>query len=375
MKEIRMVDLIGQLAHIREDIVSEINKVLDSCWFIHGPQVSQFSENLADYLNVAHCIPCANGTDALQIALMALELKPGDEIITTPFTFVSTAETMQLLGLVPVFVDIDPITFNIDVTKIEKAITSKTKAILPVHLFGTATDMGALQEIAKKHTLKIVEDNAQSIGASFNFTDGTSTSLGAIGEIGTISFFPSKNLGAFGDAGAIVTQNSDLAEQISMICKHGSKKKYYHEIVGVNSRLDAIQAAVLNVKLTHLDSYITARRNAASFYKHALDEVEEITLPSALHNQDHVYHQFTLRVSRRDELKAYLKEHNIPSMIYYPVPLHLQKAFAHLGYRIGDLPESESAANQVLSLPMHTELDTEQLEFISNTVKKFYLNS
>jgi len=372
-RKINMVDLKNQYIHLADEIDKEIQKVIDSCAFINGPAVKEFSKNLSNYLEVKHTIPCANGTDALQVALMALNLQPGDEIITTAFTFVATAEVIALLKLKPVFVDIDPKTFNIDPIKIEAAITPKTKCIIPVHLFGQAADMNSIIEIASKHNLKIIEDNAQSIGAAYKLSDGTVQRLGTIGHIGTTSFYPAKNLGAYGDGGAVFTNDDELATRLECFVNHGQETRYQYAEIGVNSRLDSMQAAVLKVKLNYLDNFIKSRTAAASLYDEYLKDVEEIEIPYRVVNSSHVFHQYTLRcLNSRDELKAYLAKFDIPSMIYYPKPLHLHSAYGKYGYYYGDLPHTELASTQVLSLPMHTELDEEQIKFICNKIIHFY---
>lgn len=354
---IPMVDLKRQYQNIKTEIDAAIASVIDSTQFIGGSAVKKFAANLADYLDVKHAIPCGNGTDAIQIALMALDLKPGDEVITTPFTFVATAEVIALLGLEPVFVDIHPDTFNIDENQIEKAITSKTRCIIPVHLFGQIANMEKICAIAKQHNLYVIEDNAQAIGANFTFSDGRHEKAGTIGDIGTTSFFPSKNLGAYGDGGAIFTNDDVLAEKIRLIANHGSKTKYYHDEVGVNSRLDAIQAAILDVKLKYLDKYSTARQKAALIYNALLAHIPGIQTPHLAKYSNHVYHQYTIIVEKgRNELQEQLKEAGIASTVYYPVSLHLQKAYSGK-YQLGDYPVAEILSKKVLSLPMHTELE------------------
>ncbi len=365
-----MVDLQGQYQKIKAEVNELMNETLDSCYFIGGPRVSSFAQKLAEYLDVAHVIPCGNGTDALQIALMALQLKPGDEVITTPFTFAATAEVIALMHLTPVFVDCNPDTFNIDETKLEAAITEKSRCIIPVHLFGQSAHMEPIMAIAKKHNLYVIEDNAQAIGSTYQFENGQKQKAGTIGHIGTTSFFPSKNLGAYGDGGALFTNDSQLAEQIKMICNHGMKVRYYHDEIGVNSRLDALQAAVLEVKLRYLDEYNSARREAAHRYNHLLEGVSNITVPYEASYSDHVYHQYTLKVEGdRDAIKDQLSEQGISSAIYYPVPLHLQKAYAPYGFKKGDFPVTEELARKVLSLPMHTELDLDIQQTIINALK------
>lgn len=369
-KNLPMVDLQGQYQKIKDEIKEAMQQTLESCYFIGGPQVSSFARKLEEYLDVKHVIPCGNGTDALQIALMALDLQPGDEVITTPFTFAATAEVIALLKLTPVFVDIHPDTFNIDETKIEAAITDKTRCIIPVHLFGQVANMEPIMAMANKHQLFVVEDNAQAIGANYTFNNGHSQKAGTIAHIGTTSFFPSKNLGAFGDGGALFTNDPQLAEKIKMIANHGMKTRYYHDEIGLNSRLDALQAAVLEVKLRYLDQYNALRKEAADRYKHLFDGVSNVTVPYEAPYCNHVYHQYTLKVNGdRDEIKSKLFEQGISSAIYYPVPLHLQKAYKPYGFKEGDFPVTEELARKVLSLPIHTELNETIQQFIVNVFK------
>jgi dTDP-4-amino-4,6-dideoxygalactose transaminase len=374
MNKIQMVDLKGQYEKIKSDIDAGIQEVIDSTMFIKGSKVTDLAKHLEKYLSVKHVVPVGNGTDALQIALMALELKPGDEVITPAFTFIATAEVIALMGLKPVFVDVDAATFNIDIASLEKAITPRTKAIIPVHLFGQNASMETILKIAVAHNLYVVEDACQSIGAEYVFSDGTTVKSGCMGDIGCTSFFPSKNLGCFGDGGALFTNNDELAEKIQSIANHGMKVRYYHDRVGVNSRLDSIQAAILDVKLRHLDGYTAARRNAAAFYDRALANHKDIILPVRAADTTHVFHQYTLRINgtKRDELKKYLESKEIPSMIYYPVPLHLQKAYQYLNYKEGDFSVSEYLSGNVLSLPMHTELTNQQLHYITTTILEFW---
>lgn len=367
--EIKMVDLNGQYLRIKPEIDHAIQSVVDSTAFIQGKEVKEFAASLSGYLGGAHVVPCANGTDALQIAMMALDLKPGDEVILPVHTYVATAEVIALLGLNPVFVDVHPDTFNIDVSQVEKEITSRTKAIVPVHLYGQCADMEPLLELASRRKLKVIEDAAQSLGASYSFSDGRKMQSGTMGDIGTISFFPTKNLGCFGDGGAVVTRDTGLAEQIRMIANHGQKQKYHHEIIGVNSRLDTLQAAVLNVKCKYLVEYLRKRNEAAGYYDSHLDGV---VIPSRIKNGTHTFHQYTIRAQRRDELKKYLESRGIPSIIYYPVPLHLQKAYRQADKPEGSFPVTEQLSKEVLSLPMHTELTKEQLDYICKTVISFY---
>jgi UDP-2-acetamido-2-deoxy-ribo-hexuluronate aminotransferase len=373
MKEIKMVDLNGQYEKIKTEIDGAIKRVLDSAAFIKGPEVKTFEGALASYLGAGKVISCANGTDALQIALMALGLKPGDEVITTPFTFVATVEVVKLLGLVPVFADIDPASFNIDIRQVESKITSRTKAIVPVHLFGQCADMEKLGALASKHGLYVIEDAAQSLGCNYIFSNGKSKKSGTIGHIGCTSFFPSKNLGTYGDGGALFTDDPDLALKLQAIVNHGMIQRYHYDYVGVNSRLDTLQAAILNVKLRYLDEYNDARKKAAEFYDNALGELEGISIPKRTGFSDHIFHQYTVRVGngKREALRIFLEKSSVPSMIYYPLTLHLQKAYSDLGYKKGDFPESEKASEEVLSLPMHTELDADQLHFITERIIEF----
>ncbi|MEM7367338.1 MAG: DegT/DnrJ/EryC1/StrS family aminotransferase [Bacteroidota bacterium] len=365
---IRMVDTISQYQKIANQIDSAVQEVVRSGAYINGPAVKQFKKNLATYLDVPHVIPCANGTDALQIALMALGLEPGDEVITPTFTYVATVEVIALLRLKPVFVEVDPLTFNMDVSKIEAAISPQTKAILPVHLYGQAADMEAIMEVANRHNLPVVEDTAQAIGADYTFSDGRVVKAGTIGAIGTTSFYPSKNLGAYGDGGAIFSRDEELAEKLWIICNHGAKIKYYHDSIGVNSRLDSLQAAILDIKLQHLNTYTEARRTAARTYDSLLADVDGLVLPQWNDNGSHVFHQYTVKVKegrkKRDQIKELMSQKGIPTMIYYPVPIHLQGAYTQYGYKEGDFPISEQLTEEVLSLPMHSELDRAQQEYI-----------
>jgi dTDP-4-amino-4,6-dideoxygalactose transaminase len=374
MKKIQMVDLRSQYLKIKDEIDAGIQEVIDSCAFVNGPAVKNFQADLEAYLGVKHVIPCANGTDALQVSMMALGLKPGDEVITTSFTFIATAEVIALLGLTPVLVDVEADTFNIDPEAVEKAITPKTKAIVPVHLFGQCANMEALQKIADKHKLFIIEDACQAIGADYIYDDGTKKKAGAMGEIGCTSFFPSKNLGCYGDGGAIFTNDDKLAEEMRSVVNHGMKVRYYHDIIGVNSRLDSIQAAVLGVKLKHLDEYADERNRAADYYNNAFQDYPQLKTPVKWDKTTHVFHQYTLQVPEesRDNLKSWLQEKGVPAMIYYPVPLHLQKAYEDLGYRRGNMPVSEKLSTRVLSLPMHTELNEEQLGYITDQISAFF---
>ena len=367
-----MVDLQTQYQRIREDIDRGIQSVIDSTSFIKGPAVASFQANLEEYTGAKHVIPVGNGTDALQIALMALGLKPGDEVITPTFTFIATAEVVALLGLKPVVVDVDWDTMNISIDALRQAITPKTKAIVPVHLFGQCADMEAIMEIAKEHNLYVIEDACQAIGSVYTFADGTQKQAATIGDIGCTSFFPSKNLGCYGDGGAIFTNDDELAAKMRAIANHGMVVRYYHDTVGVNSRLDSIQAAILDAKLPHLNEYITARQVAAAYYDKAFANHPHILTPVRSERSTHVFHQYTLRLIDvdRDALRNALAEAGIPAMIYYPVPLHMQKAYQDPRYKVGDFPVAERLAACVLSLPMHTELDEEQLAYITEHVLK-----
>lgn len=373
MKKIQMVDLKSQYLRLKDNIDKGIGEVIDSCAFINGPAVHAFQKELEGYLGVKHVIPCANGTDALQVSMMALGLQPGDEVITASFTFIATAEVIALLRLTPVLVDVDPDTFNIDPAAIERAITPKTKAIVPVHLFGQAAPMEAIMDIARRHNLFVVEDNCQAIGADYIFQDGSRKKAGTIGQIGCTSFFPSKNLGCYGDGGAIFTNDDDLAKQMRIVVNHGMVVRYYHDFVGVNSRLDSIQAAILNAKLPHLDEFAARRRQAADYYDRAFGGHPRLKIPTRYPGSDHVFHQYTL-VSDGVDRKALL-DHlgalEIPAMIYYPVPLHMQKAYLDPRYKPGDFPVTEHLCQHVFSLPMHTELDEEQLHYIARSVLDF----
>lgn len=368
-----MVDLQSQYYRIKSEVDNAVTNVMDSAAFINGPEVKKFQEELEGYLGVKHMIPCANGTDALQIALMALGLEEGDEVITADFTFAATVEVIHLLKLKAVLVDVNYDTFTIDPEKIRKAITPKTKAIIPVHLFGQCADMGQILEIAREHNLFVIEDNAQAIGAEFTLPDGSVKKSGTMGHIGTTSFFPSKNLGCYGDGGAIFTNDDDLAYKMRGICNHGMYERYYHDEVGVNSRLDSIQAAVLRKKLPHLNGYNEARQWAADFYDDAFRDCSNILTPTRAGNSSHVFHQYTLRIKngKRDDLKKFLDEKEIPAMIYYPVPLRKQKAYFQES-NDADFVNTDKLTKEVLSLPMHTELDEEQLRYISDAVLEFF---
>jgi UDP-2-acetamido-2-deoxy-ribo-hexuluronate aminotransferase len=381
MNKIQMVDLKGQYASIKEVVNTSIQEVIDNASFINGPKVKEFQANLEAYLGIKHVIPCANGTDALQIAMMGLGLKPGDEVITADFTFAATVEVIALLGLTPVLVDVDPDKFNIDVEAVKKAITPKTKAIVPVHLFGQCANMDAIMELAEAHNLFVIEDNAQAIGATFTSKNGSKAKAGTIGHVASTSFFPSKNLGCYGDGGAIFTNDDDLAHTIRGIVNHGMYKRYHHDVVGVNSRLDSIQAAVLDAKLPKLDTYNKARQSAARKYNAAFKNHPNIITPKAgngcetiCDNCDcHVFHQYTLKIQNadRDALVAHLQEKEIPCGVYYPIPLHKQKAYADDRYNDADFKVTNILIREVISLPMHTELEDDQIDIITSTIINF----
>lgn len=374
MEKIQMVDLKTQYEKIKTEVNAGIQEVIDTTTFIKGGKVNDFQKNLENYLQVKHVIPVGNGTDALQIALMALGLKPGDEVITPTFTFIATAEVVALLGLTPVVVDVEPDTFNISIEAVRKAITPKTKAIVPVHLFGQNADMESLIQLAKENNLFIVEDACQSIGSVYTFSNGQKVQSGCMGDIGCTSFFPSKNLGCFGDGGAIFTNNDELAAKMRAVANHGMIQRYYHDVVGVNSRLDSIQAVVLDVKLKHLNSYTANRQKAAATYDLAFANHPNLTIPFRYAASTHVFHQYTLQLKNTDRkaLQDYLAEKGIPAMIYYPVPLHLQKAYQDDRYQSGDFPVAEKLCDTVISLPMHTELTDEQLTYICQHVLNFF---
>ena len=369
---IEMVDLKSQYKKIKHEIDNAIINCVESAEFINGRVVAEFSENLEKYLSVKHVIPCANGTDALQIAMMALNLEPGDEVIVPCFTYVATAEVIALLGLVPIMVDVDPNSYMLDLEKVKSAITPKTKAIVPVHLFGQCCPMKELMEIAKQFNLFVIEDSAQAIGAKYEFVESkTICSAGTIGHIGCTSFFPSKNIGCYGDGGALYTNDPDLAKRIKMIANHGQSIKYHHQVVGVNSRLDSIQAAILTIKLKHLDQYINSRQEAANFYDKGLSELNWLNTPFRISNSTHVFHQYTLVLTdkiNREKFQLYLKGNGIPTMIYYPIPLHLQEAYKTNDLSIGSFPITESLCKNVISLPIHSELSLEQLQHIVSTI-------
>ena len=373
MKQIQMVDLKGQYQKIKQQIDISIQNVIESSAYINGPEVKNFQKELEDYLNVKHVIPCANGTDALQIAMMGLDLRQGDEVITVDFTFAATVEVIALLKLTPVLVDVEEDSFNMDIDALKKAITPKTKAIVPVHLFGQCANMEAILEVAKEHKLYVIEDNAQAIGADYTFADGTTKKAGTIGNVGTTSFFPSKNLGCYGDGGAIFTNDDDLAYILRGIINHGMYKRYYHDVIGVNSRLDSMQATILRTKLPLLDTYCDARHDAAEYYNSAFADSENITTPITSDFSTHVFHQYTLKLNGvdRDALHQHLLDHKIPCAIYYPVPLHSQKAYTDERYNEEDFKVTNKLIKSVISLPMHTELEEDQLKFITQTVLNF----
>jgi len=368
-----MVDLKTQYDKIKPEVDAAIHEVLDTTSFINGPAVQRFQKNLEQYLGVKHVIPCANGTDALQVSMMALDLKPGDEVITVSFTFVATVEVIALLQLTPILVDVEPGTFNMDIEALKKAITPKTKAIVPVHLFGQCANMDEIMAIAKEHNLFVIEDACQAIGSDYTFKDGTVKKAGTMGHIGTTSFFPSKNLGCYGDGGAIFTEDDALATRLRFIVNHGMHIRYYHEEIGVNSRLDSIQAAILDVKLKHLDEYAAARQKAAAAYDKAFSVSPHLQVPLKSERSTHVYHQYTLVTKDidRDKLLEHLQAKNIPCAIYYPVAMHMQKAYLNPRYKEGDLPVTEHLCRTVISLPMHTEMDEEQIGFIAGAVLEF----
>lgn len=373
MRPIQMVDTKNQYLKIKTEVDAAVQAVLDSAVYIGGKPVQDFAAALGQYVGVKHTIPCANGTDALQIAMMALDLQPGDEVITPSFTYIATTEVVALLRLKPVFVEVDPRTFCMDPAALRKAITPRTKAIVPVHLYGHSAPMEEIMEIAKEYNLYVIEDNAQAIGCDYRFADGKVAKTGSIGTVGATSFYPSKNLGAFGDGGAIFTNDDALAHKLKMVANHGQEKRYYHELVGCNSRLDAIQAAILGIKLTRLDEYNQARKQVAAFYNQAFAGNERIITPFVASYSDHVYHQYTLILNDvdRDGLSAYLAEQKIPSMIYYPVPGHRQKMFSSLGLEPQDMETTDWLTERVISLPVHTEMDEEQLTYITGHVLKY----
>lgn len=371
---IQMVDLKGQYEKIKEEIAEGIQNCLDNSAFINGPAVKEFQQDFEKYLNVKHVIPCANGTDALQIALMALDLKPGDEVICPAFTYVATAEVIGLLGLIPTMVDVDAQTFNISLENLDDVVNAKTKAIVPVHLYGQSANMEEILAFAKKHNLFVIEDNAQAIGSDYSFSNGEKKKTGTIGDIGCTSFFPSKNLGCYGDGGAIMTNDDSLATKLRMIANHGQEKKYYHKVMGCNSRLDTLQAEVLKVKLKHLDEYSAARNKMATYYDEQLSNISELEIPVRAAFSNHVFHQYTLKIKggKRDELQKYLLEKNIPSMIYYPLPLYKQEAFQNYVSPDFKLKNTEELCEEVLSLPIHSEFNQESSDFVIDAVKTFF---
>ena len=375
MEDIQFLDLGNQTNKIRTEIDSAVNKVIDHADFIQGSEIEGFENALGKYVGVDHVIGCGNGTDALQLALMALDLERGDEVIVPAFTYVATAEVISLLQLKPLLVDVCPRTFNLDISAAKRIVTKKTRAIIPVHLFGQCADMEAILNFSEEYNLYVIEDAAQSIGAIYTFSDGRKKKAGTMGHIGTTSFFPTKNLGCFGDGGAVFTNSTLLATKIKMIANHGQKIKYHHDVVGVNSRLDTLQAAILNVKLKYLDSYNYARQNTARYYDEALKKIDDIQLPFRLHNSSHVFHQYTIKVRNeniREKLKSYLLNKGIPTMIYYPLPLHFQKAYRNFTSNTVALKVSECLSKQVISLPMHTELDEDQLKYITSCLNDFF---
>ena len=373
MKKIQMVDLKSQYEKIQTEVDAAVLNVIRSTQYINGPEVKSFQKELEEYLDVKHVIPCANGTDALQIAMMALDLQPGDEVITSNFTYVATAEVIALLKLTPVLVDVYADTFDIDLEAMEKAITPKTKAIVPVHLFGQATNMEALMEIAKKHNLYVIEDTAQAIGCDYLFKDGSKQKVGTIGTIGCTSFFPAKNLGCYGDGGAIFTNDDELAIKLRQTANHGQSRQYIHDRVGVNSRLDSIQAAILRIKLRHLDTYSAERNKAANYYDNAFGAHKKVKIPKRVSYSNHVFHQYTLQLNNvnREEIIAFLREKEVPAMIYYPIPLHMQDAYNDPRYKKDDFPVTEKLCATVISLPMQTELSEDQLKYITDSVLEF----
>lgn len=374
MRSIQMVDLKSQYDLIKNEVDQAIQEVITNSSFINGPQVKSFAKNLAEFTGAKYVIPCGNGTDALQIAMMGLGFEPGQEVIVPAFTYVATAEVIALLGLKPVFIDVCEKTYEMDVSQLNSKLSSKTVGIVPVHLYGQCSNMEEILRFASQNNLKVIEDTAQAIGAEYIFSNGLKKQAGTMGDVGTSSFFPSKNLGCYGDGGAMFCNDENLAIRLNMIANHGQKKKYYHQIVGVNSRLDSIQAAILNVKLKHLDKYFFSRNEVANKYDDAFSSLEYLKTPERSDKSTHAFHQYTVQVGRgeRDELKAFLADRGVPSMVYYPVPLHLQEAYSDLGYKKGDFPVSEVLCEKVLSLPIHTEMLSEDQEFIIETVKTFY---
>jgi UDP-2-acetamido-2-deoxy-ribo-hexuluronate aminotransferase len=375
MNEIEMVDLKNQYKKIKHEINTSIQEVLDNTTFINGPQVINFIDSLKNYLGVKHVIPCANGTDALQIAMMGLEFKPGSELIVPAFTYIATVEAIVLLGLKPILIDVNEETFELDIKQLESKITKSTAGIVVVHLYGQCSNMEEILKISKKYNLKVIEDNAQSLGAIYTFSNNLKMRAGTIGDVGTTSFFPSKNLGCYGDGGAIFTNNDNLAKKIRMIANHGQSEKYYHDTIGVNSRLDSIQASILNVKLKYLDDYIFARNKVAIKYDNSLAQISKIYIPKRVKNSTHVFHQYTIRLDEsinRDSLKNYLSDKGIQTMIYYPLPIHLQKAYNFIGGNKGQFPIAEKLCEQVLSLPIHTEMKDEVQDYIIQQISKYF---
>lgn len=377
MKPLKMVDLHGQYLHVSEEINEAIQSVINDTAFINGPSVKEFARSLGSYTGAREVIPCGNGTDALQLALMALQLKPGDEIIVPTWTYVATVEVIALLALKPVFVDVDPETFTMDVEALGKKINAKTKAIVPVHLYGQCAPMEAIMKLAEEHNLYVIEDTAQALGADYLFNENQAKKAGTIGTIGTTSFFPSKNLGCYGDGGALFTQDESLATTLRAMANHGQFEKYHHELIGINSRLDSIQAAILNIKLKQLDTYAANRQKAAAQYDTELAGVEAVATPQRVSYSTHVFHQYTIKVdgAKREALRDFLKERGVPSMIYYPVPLHQQKAYSAYGYKKGDFPVAERLSAEVLSLPMHTELQSDQVSYVCEQIKAYFHGS
>lgn len=373
--KVQMVDLKSQYELIKSELDQAIQEVIDTTAFINGPQVKEFSNALAAYTGAKFVITCGNGTDALQIAMMGLDFQPGQEVIVPAFTYVATAEVIALLGLKPVFIDVTPDTYELDITQLESKLTSKTVGIVPVHLYGQCSNMETILAFAKKNNLKVIEDTAQAIGAEYTFSDGRKMQAGTMGDVGTTSFFPSKNLGCYGDGGAMFTNDEKLAEKLHMIANHGQKKKYHHHIVGVNSRLDTLQAAILNVKLKHLDRYSASRNKVADRYDEAFANNKHIRIPVRAANSTHAFHQYTVQIEGvgRDELKTYLAGKGVPTMVYYPLALHQQEAYKDLGFKQGDFPEAESLCEKVLSLPIHTEMKQEDQEYIIEMINEFFL--
>lgn len=372
--KIQMVDLKSQYELLKDEINEAIQEVINTSTFINGPAVKEFREALKSYTGARHAVTCGNGTDALQIAMMALDFKPGDEVIVPAFSYVATVEVIALLGLRPVFVDVTADTYEIDVEQLALKLTNKTVAIVTVHLYGQCSNMDKLMDFAKANNVKVIEDSAQAIGATYTFQDGSHAQAGTIGDIGTTSFFPSKNLGCYGDGGAIFTQNDDLGEKLWMIANHGQKKKYHHDTIGVNSRLDTLQAAILNVKIKYLDRYTASRNQVAEYYDEAFGKMENLKTPKRIAASTHCFHQYTVQVEngRRDELKSFLEEKGIPTMVYYPMPLHLQHAYLQFGYKIGDFPVAEDLCKKVLSLPIHTEMKIQDQKYIIENVLTFF---